>query len=57
MAALAAMRRDSPLNPWADRLRGKGKPGKVVVIAVARRILTIANAVLRDATPFATAKA
>jgi len=52
MAALSAMRKTSPLLPAADRLRARGKPGKVIAIALARKILTIANAVLRDRRPF-----
>ncbi|HKL44842.1 MAG TPA: IS110 family transposase, partial [Roseovarius sp.] len=30
----------------------RGKPGKVIAIAVARKLLTVANAILRDQTPF-----
>lgn len=55
MAALAALRHPHLFGGLAPRLRAQGKPGKVVVIAIARRILTIANAVLRDRTPFRTA--
>ncbi|MFA7434614.1 MAG: IS110 family transposase, partial [Gemmobacter sp.] len=32
--------------------RERAKPGKVIVIAIARKILTIANAILRDGQPF-----
>jgi transposase len=32
-----------------------GKPAKVILIAVARKIATIANAVLRDQVPFKVA--
>lgn len=52
MAALSTLRRNSPLGGAADRLRAAGKPGKVVVIAMARKLLTIANAVIRDGQPF-----
>jgi transposase len=31
-----------------------GKPKKLVLIAIARKLLVIANAVLRDQTPFRT---
>ena len=31
------------LKAFADRLRNKGKPHKVVIIAVARKLITIAN--------------
>jgi transposase len=48
MAALSAARGRGPLRDFADRLRGRGKRAKVVAIALARKILTIANAVLRE---------
>jgi transposase len=47
LAALSAARHKGPLKEFADRLRGRGKRAKVVLIAVARKLLTIANAVLR----------
>jgi transposase len=47
LAALSAARRDGPLKGFADRLRSRGKKAKVVLIAVARKLLTIANAVVR----------
>ena len=34
------------------RLNNNGKPHKPVVIAIARRLITIANAVLKTATPW-----
>jgi transposase len=52
LAALAASRRAGPLREFAERLRGRGKRAKVVLIAVARKLLTIANAVLRDRKPW-----
>jgi transposase len=48
MAALTAARMAGPLQVFADRLRARGKAAKVVLVAVARRLLVIANAVLRD---------
>jgi transposase len=47
LAALSASRRAGPLKEFAERLRSRGKRAKVVLIAVARKLLTIANAVLR----------
>jgi len=47
LAALSASRGKGPLREFADRLRSRGKRAKVVLIALARKILTIANAVLR----------
>ena len=48
LAALAASRVPGPLRAFAQRLRAKGKPSKVALVAVARRLLVIANAVVRD---------
>lgn len=38
------------------RMQAAGKPAKVILIAMARRIATIANAVLRDQKPFTLAQ-
>lgn len=48
MAALTASRCNPVLKAFADRLRAVGKKKKVVIIAVARKLLTYANAMLRD---------
>ena len=51
MAALMAMR--GKLCPdFVEAKRAEGRPGKLIAIAAARQRLTIANAVLRDQTPF-----
>jgi transposase len=59
MAAHAASRHNPALKPFADRLRAAGKKPKVVLVAVARKLLVIANAILRSGKPwdaeFATA--
>lgn len=47
--ALAAMRHDTDLADFARRLRGRGKPGMVVIVAVMRKLLVRLNARLRDA--------
>jgi transposase len=48
MAARGACRcRGGPLKEFAERLRARGKAPKVALIALARRILEIANAVVR----------
>jgi transposase len=52
LAALSAARHKGPLKEFADRLRARGKRAKVVLIAVARKLLTIANAVLRTKRPW-----
>lgn len=47
-AALSARRWNPPLREFADRLEAAGKPKKVVLIAVARKLLITVNAMLRD---------
>lgn len=54
MAALSALRRPGFLANVVARLKAAGKPGKVVLIAVARRLLVVANAILRTGEPFRT---
>lgn len=48
MAALNAVRRNGVLKTFYQRLRTAGKPAKLALIAVARKLLTILNAMLRD---------
>jgi len=48
MAALVAARWNPVLRAFYARLRAAGKPGKVALVAVARKLLTILNAMLRD---------
>ena len=43
-AALVAAHHNPILKPFADRLRAAGKPHKVIITAVARKRVTIANA-------------
>lgn len=43
-AALVASHHNPVLKPFAERLRAAGKPHKVVITAVARKLVTIANA-------------
>lgn len=52
LAALSAARHAGPLKDFADRLRARGKRAKVVLIAVARKLLVIANAVVRTGQPW-----
>ncbi len=51
-AALAAACHNPVLKPLAKRLKERGKPHKLVIIAVARRLVTIANAALKTAIPW-----
>jgi transposase len=48
LGALAVARVPGPLRDFAQRLKGRGKPSKVALIAVARKLLVVANAVIRD---------
>jgi transposase len=52
MAALSARQYNPALRAFAQRLRDAGKAAKVCLIAVARKLLTIANAVVRDGRPW-----
>jgi transposase len=52
MAALAARRFNPVLRSFADRLAAAGKRPKVILAAVARKLLVIANAVLRSGRPW-----
>jgi transposase len=55
MAAMTAMRHNPVLRAFHQRLRAAGKPKLVALIAVARKLLTILNAILRDKTKWQTA--
>ena len=48
MPALIATRETSWLNPFYTRLRDAGKPHKVAIVAVMRKMITTMNAMLRD---------
>lgn len=47
-AALVATYHNPVLKPFADRLRKAGKPHKVIITAVARKLVTIANALCKS---------
>lgn len=49
MAALSAMRYEPRLRDFYQGLRARGKPAKVAIVAVMRKLLIILNARLRDA--------
>lgn len=51
-AALAAARYNPTLKAFRDHLVAAGKPKMVALIAVARKLLTILNAILRDQKPW-----
>jgi transposase len=48
MAAVTASRHNPVLRPFYERLIAKGKPPKLALIAVLRRLVVFANAVLRS---------
>jgi transposase len=52
MAALSAIRCNPVLRAFYQHLLAAGKPKMVALIAVARKILTILNAMLRDKKPW-----
>jgi transposase len=55
IAAMVAGRYNPVLKAFRDRLVADGKPKIVALIAVARKLLTILNAILRDNKPWQTA--
>jgi transposase len=52
MAAVSASRTKTKLGAFYRDLRKAGKPAKVAIIALARKMLTILNAIVRDKTAF-----
>jgi transposase len=52
MAALTAARYNPILKGFYQKLRAAGKPAKVALIAVARKLLVLLNAMLRDGQPW-----
>lgn len=53
-AAVAAIRYSPSMKAFYGGLKGRGKATKVALIAVARKILVLANALLRDGKPYQT---
>ncbi len=52
VAAVSAVRADTPFKAFYLRLRAAGKPAKLALIAVARKLLVALNAMLRDKVAF-----
>jgi transposase len=52
MASLSAARHNPALRIFHQRLISAGKPKMVALVAVARKLLTILNAILRDEKPW-----
>jgi transposase len=53
LPAIVAMCANPRLRPFAERLRAKGKPAKVAIVAVMRKLLLLAWTLLRTGQPFA----
>lgn len=56
MAGLVAIRFNPPLKSFYRRLRDAGKPPRLALVAVMRKLLTILNAILRDNKPWVWAE-
>jgi transposase len=52
MATLSAIRCNTVIRAFYQRLRAAGKPGKVALTACMRKLLTILNAIIRTNTPW-----
>jgi transposase len=52
IAAMVAARHNPPLEAFYQRLIAAGKPKKLALIAVARKLLVTLNAILRDRKPW-----
>jgi len=55
MGAMVAKKHNPVLKAFFDRLVAAGKPKMVALIALARKLLTILNAILRDQRPWQSA--
>jgi transposase len=56
MAALTAIRYNPIMKSFAEKLRQKGKPAKVVITAVMRKLIVTLNAMLRTGEPWSHAQ-
>jgi len=52
MAATTAIRSNPVIRAFYDRLKARGKPHKVALVACMRKMLTILNAMVRQSTPW-----
>lgn len=55
IGAMVAARHNGLLRTFYQRLLGAGKPKRLALIATARKLLTILNAIIRDRKPWQTA--
>jgi transposase len=56
MACLVAIRHNPPLRSFYRRLRDTGKPARLAIVAVMRKLLTTLNAIIRDNKAWALAR-
>ncbi len=52
MCALSSKRRNPALLDFVRRMTAAGKPPKVILLAVARKLLVFAHAIVRTQKPF-----
>lgn len=52
MAAVTAIRSNPVIRNFYEKLKSRGKPHKVAIVACMRKILTILNAMVRESTPW-----
>jgi transposase len=52
MPALVAMRFNPALRAFAERLKAKGKPGKVIIVAIMRKLVVLAYTLLKRQTTY-----
>lgn len=57
MAATSAIRSNPVIRAFYERLKSRGKPHKVAMVACMRKMLTILNAMARDGIPWTPEKA
>ncbi len=57
MGAVTASRHNPALKAFYERLVAAGKPKMLALVAVARKLLTILNAIIRDRTPWQPVRA
>ncbi len=56
MTAVVAMRHNPVMRLFAEKLRQRGKPGKLVITAVMRKLVVTLNAILRSGKPWSHAE-
>jgi transposase len=54
IAALAAKRIDTGFTAFAERLKSKGKPPKLILVAIMRKLIEAANLILSQQRPWQT---